>query len=26
MNVATRLAAGDQTLALKLGAPEFQRK
>jgi uncharacterized protein (DUF1800 family) len=26
MNVANRLAAGDQTLALKLGSPEFQRR
>ena len=26
MNVATRIAAGDQALALKLGSPEFQRR
>ena len=26
MNVATRIAAGDQELALKLGSPEFQRR
>ena len=26
MNVATRLAAGDQPLALRLGSPDFQRR